>query len=114
MSDRSSTRSPSACSGALGLEVALTALSTVRSGFGQRSALSIKAHRVVSRRMAIAVGVENAVVMGGGATDGTSSWFAVASRVFPVAAGADGGAPPGSMALAVSAGVGNGRFRRSQ
>jgi len=91
---------------AIGLEVVVTSLSTFRSGFGDRTAFSFKAHRMLSGSAAIGVGVENAFIAGGGKTDGASSVYIAASKVIPLA-----GAGGMFKALTVSGGVGNGRFR---
>jgi hypothetical protein len=93
----------------IGLEVDVNSLSTVRSGFFNRTALSFKAHRMIGNTAALAVGVENAVIAGGQKTDGTDSWFGVFSKVFVLSSGDDS---TSGRALTISAGAGNGRFRR--
>ena len=93
----------------IGLEVAVTTLSTVRSGWFNRTAFSFKAHRMLGNTAALAVGVENAFIVGGEKTDGTDSWFGVLSKVFVLSAGNDS---TSGRALTISAGAGNGRFRR--
>lgn len=89
---------------AVGLEVVVVSLSTFRSGLFDRTAFSFKAHHMVSSSAAIAVGVENAVIAGGGKTDGFQSVFAAASKVLWPKSG-----PISQWTL--SGGVGNGRFR---
>ena len=91
---------------AIGLEVIVTSLSTFRSGFGNVTAFSFKAHHMVSGSAAIAVGVENAFVVGGYKTDGTSSVYVVASKVIGLSS-----SNGYFKALTVSGGIGNGRFR---
>lgn len=91
---------------AIGLEVIVSSLSTFRSGFGNVTAFSFKAHHMVSGSAAIAVGVENAFVVGGYKTDGTSSVYVVASKVIGLSSGNSY-----LKALTVSGGIGNGRFR---
>ncbi|HVT37486.1 MAG TPA: hypothetical protein VHE78_00430 [Gemmatimonadaceae bacterium] len=91
------------------LEVAITSLSTVRSGWFTRTAFSFKAHRMISSTAALALGVENAFIAGGQKAEGTTSWFGVASKVFVIGGGGDS---TSGRALTVSAGVGTGRFRR--
>lgn len=91
---------------AIGLEVIVTSLSTFRSAFGDKTAFSFKAHRMVSGSAAIAVGVENAFVAGGYKTDGTSSVYVVASKVIGLSS-----SNGYFKALTVSGGIGNGRFR---
>jgi hypothetical protein len=91
----------------IGLTTIITSLSTFRSGFGNRTAFSFQAFRHITPTMAVAVGVENAFISGGGKTDGTDSWYGVASKVFQ--------SPSSDMewlkAITVSAGIGNGRYR---
>jgi hypothetical protein len=91
----------------IGLTTVITSLSTFRSGFGNRTAFSFQAFRNLNPSTAIAVGVENAFISGGGNTDGTDSWYGVISHVYQQ--------PSADMAwlkaITVSAGVGNGRFR---
>ena len=88
------------------LEIVATSLSTFRSGFGNRTAFSFQLSRMLDRSSAIAVGVENAFIAGGQKTDGTDSWYAVASKVFTLPTSGDF-----FKAVTVSAGLGNGRFR---
>ena len=92
---------------AVGLEAVVTSLSTVRSGFFNRTAFSFKVHRLLDATSAIALGVENAFIAGGGKSDGTSSVYAVASKVFFIPANSTGL----FKAVTISGGVGNGRFR---
>ena len=92
----------------VGLEVAITSLSTVRSGFGNRMAYSFKLHRMLGSTAGIAVGVENAFITGPQKTDGTDSFYGVLSKVFPLGGIADA---LNGMAVVASAGAGNGRFR---
>ena len=96
----------------LGMEGVLTALSTVRRGLGKRSALSLKAHRRLGRNDGIALGVEHGVVLGSQPTDGTRSWYAVVSHVTSLRSAQQSGHPESPLALSLSAGIGNGRFRR--
>ncbi|MBI3568635.1 MAG: hypothetical protein HY084_10610 [Gemmatimonadetes bacterium] len=91
----------------LGLEVVATSLSTFRSGFGNRTAFSFQAHRLLDASTAIAVGVENAFIAGGGQTDGMPSTFVVATRQFNLS-GSDFNL---FQSVTVNGGVGNGRFR---
>jgi hypothetical protein len=91
----------------LSLETVITSLSTFRSGFFNRTAFSFQLSRMLDNTSALAVGVENAFIAGGGHTDGTDSWYAVASKVF-VMDGTSGGL---FKAVTASAGLGNGRFR---
>ena len=92
---------------AVGVEVAITSLSTFRSGFGNRTAFSFKVHRMLGNTAAVAVGVENAFIAGGQKTDGTDSWYGVVSKVF-VLPGTESGF---FKAFTMSGGIGNGRFR---
>jgi hypothetical protein len=92
---------------AIGIEVDLASLSTFRSGLGNRTAFSFKASRMLDDNSAIAVGVENAFIAGGGQTDGTDSWYGVATRVFMLPDNSTGM----FKAITASVGIGNGRFR---
>jgi hypothetical protein len=89
----------------VGGEVAYTSFSTIRSGFFTRSALSVRVHRAILDRTAVAVGWENAVIWG--PTDGGSSRYAVATHTVPLG---DAQRKP-YRTLTGSLGVGNGRFR---
>ncbi len=89
---------------AIGLEVVVASLSTFRSGLFDRTAFSFKAHRMVSSTAAIAVGVENAIIAGGGKTDGASSVFVAGSKVIRPSSGF-------IQQISLSGGIGNGRFR---
>jgi hypothetical protein len=95
---------------AVGLEVVVTLLSTFRNGFGNVNAFSFKVHRMLDNTSAIALGVENAIATSAGdkKTDGTDSWYAVASKVWTLTK--TSGAVP-LKAVTVSGGIGNGRFR---
>lgn len=90
---------------ALGLEVAITSLSTLRRSEGFRYSASLKVHRVLQRNIGVAVGWENAVVTG--TTDAGHSFYGVASKVFKLRERR--GDPLSSATLSV--GLGNGRFR---
>ena len=92
---------------AIGLEAVVTTLSTVRSGFFNRTAFSFKVHRMLDNTSALALGVENAFIAGGQKTDGTASVYAVASKVFFLPENSTGL----FKAATFSAGLGNGRFR---
>jgi hypothetical protein len=87
----------------VGLEVALTSYGTVRSCC--RGALGLKVHRVLPGDVSVAVGAENLVVHG--FSDSGRNVYGVGSKVFllrrdPTSLGGT---------LALTAGVGNGRFR---
>jgi len=92
----------------VGGEVAYTSFSTVRSGFFTRSALSVRVHRAVLDRTAVAVGWENAVVWG--PTDGGSSRYLVASHTLPYG---NSRLRP-YQTLTGTLGIGNGRFRSEE
>jgi hypothetical protein len=91
----------------VGLEVDITSLSTVRNGFFTRNAFGFKLHRLLPGATGIAVGWENAVVLGG-ETDGGHSLYGVITRMVPI-----GGRSARDLfnTVTLSAGVGNGRFR---
>lgn len=92
---------------ALGLEVVYTSLSTVRSGFFDRSVMALKVHRALPGAAAIAAGVEGLIVTGGN-SDSPKSYYAAASKVVALRGGGDPTVPFSSVTL--NAGVGNGRF----
>jgi hypothetical protein len=93
---------------AIGIEVVVTSLSTVHSGFFNRTAFSFQVNRMLGRTAALAVGVENAVIAGGEKTDGTDSWYGVVSKVISFRKSNE----PGLFrAFTLSVGGGNGRFR---
>jgi hypothetical protein len=90
---------------ALGLEVAFTSFSTVRSGFGQTGGVSLKLHRVLPHDFGVAVGYENAGTWG--APNGGHSWYGVVSDVRNLTDN-----PTGFLgSIVLNAGIGNGRFR---
>lgn len=89
----------------VGLEVAFTATSTVRSGFGDRSTMSFKAHRLLSESMAVSVGYENALEFGT-IGDGGQTLYVALGKVFVRHAATR----PFSQ-VTVNVGVGDGRFR---
>ncbi len=90
----------------VGVEIALTSYSTVRSGLGSTGGVSFKVHRILPHLFGVAVGVENVFDWGG--TDGGRSVFAVGSKVIWL------GNPNRRLfnSLSLSAGLGNGRFLR--
>jgi hypothetical protein len=90
----------------VGLELAITSYGTVRSCC--RGALSAKVHRVLPGDVSVAVGVENGAILG--VSDAGTSLYAAGSKVFLLRD------DPGSFlgTLAVTAGAGNGRFRRER
>jgi hypothetical protein len=65
----------------VGLDVGLTALSTVRSGVGNRMGLSAKLHKLLPDNWGIAVGVES-IYLNNEPTDGAASLYAVVSKVW--------------------------------
>jgi len=96
----------------VGLEVAISFLSLInndndQTGFLERNAVSFKAHRVFPENIALAVGWENALVLGGD-TDGGRSVYAVLSKVQTL-----GERGPDDLfnTVTISMGLGNGRFR---
>ncbi len=91
----------------VGLDVALTSYSTVRSPLFEVVYLSFEVHRRLPASFAIAAGWENAVQLGPDPGDGGSSMYGVVSRTFQLRD--DPFAPLSAMVASV--GVGNGRFR---
>lgn len=88
----------------LGLEVAMTLISTFDSGFFDKTSFSFKLHRALPGNGAIALGWENAFVVGEG-TDGGRSLYMVGSKLLPL------GNRNYLDRLTASVGIGNGRFR---
>jgi hypothetical protein len=92
---------------AIGLEVVVTSLSTVRSGFMDRMVAGLKAHKLLPGNTAIGVGVEGLKVNGDD-FETTESVYGVISKVAVLRNGGDPNTPFSSATL--SAGLGNGRF----
>lgn len=90
----------------VGLEVVVSSYSTLRGGGpGETGGLSLKLHRVFGERTSVAAGVENVTTWGG--SDAGRSFYGVATRVFR--RDVDPGDP--FSAIALTLGVGDGRFR---
>ncbi len=87
----------------IGLETTLTSYSTFREGFFTNSGISIKAHRLIGKDLAVAVGVDNLITFGH--PDGGSDVYGVVSKVFPFKKG------DYSRSVTASIGLGGGRFR---
>ncbi len=92
---------------AIGLEVVISSLSTVRSGLFDRTAAGFKAHRLLPNNAAIAVGVEGVKVSGSN-FETTETVYGVVSKVAALRSGGDPSVPFSQVTL--NAGVGNGRF----
>jgi hypothetical protein len=91
-----------------GIELSVTSLSTIRSGFGERVGVGLKVHRVLPMGWGVAMGVENAFEQGLVPMDSEGGLFGVVSRVW----GPSSWNPfPGST---TTLGVGNGRFLRER
>jgi len=88
----------------LGIELAITSFSTVRSGFFHRSSFSFKLHRALPWNLAIAYGWDDAIHSRG--TDGGSSMYGVVSSY--IRTRETYGSPFSS--VTISAGVGDSRF----
>lgn len=98
----------------IGLEVAYTSVSTVRSGLFDRSTLSFKAHRALTPSTSLAVGFENAVEFGETGDpifdqDGGQSLYAVLGKVYLF-----GPASQPFSQVTIHLGAGNGRFRSEE
>jgi hypothetical protein len=93
---------------ALGIELAITSFSTIRSGFFRSSSFSFKVHRALPWNMAIAYGWDDAIHSAG--TDGGSSMYGVLSSY--IRTRKTSGSPFGSVTLSV--GVGNSRFQHEE
>jgi hypothetical protein len=90
----------------VGIDVGLTALSTVRSGVGNRMGLSAKVHKLFGDNWGVAIGVEN-IYLNNKPVDGNASVYGVVSKVF----GLEGTFMSDFRSLTLSAGAGNEDFR---
>lgn len=91
---------------AIGLDIGVTALDL--SDFGDRGSFNAKIHRLLPQDFAVAVGVENALIWG--FSDADTSVYGVVSKRFRVK---ENSQEPFSR-IAVSAGLGSGRFRTEE
>src|ERR1035437_336433 len=87
----------------VGLDVAVTSLSTIRSGFGDRMGLSAKVHRLLGDNWGIAAGVTN-IYLSKQPADSKTSYYGVVSKVFDLT-------DTPFKALTLSVGAGNEDFR---
>jgi hypothetical protein len=90
----------------VGIDVGLTALSTVRSGVGNRMGLSAKVDKIFGDNWGVAIGVEN-IYLNNKPVDGNASVYGVVSKVF----GLEGTFMSDFRSLTLSAGAGNEDFR---
>jgi hypothetical protein len=90
----------------VGIDVGLTALSTVRSGLTNRMGLSAKVHKLFGDNWGVAIGVEN-IYLNNKPVDGNASVYGVVSKVIDLS----NGWMSDFEALTLSAGVGNEDFR---
>lgn len=87
------------------LESTLTSFSTFRQDFLENGGISFKLHRTFPGDLAVAIGLENAISWGN--TDGGSSLYGVATKVFRLR---ENSSEPFSR-VTTSIGIGGGRFR---
>ena len=92
---------------AIGAEVVITSLSTVRSGLFDRMVVGFKVHRALPMSAAIAVGVEGVKVAGDN-FETTESVYGVISKVAALRNDGDDMTPFSS--VTINGGLGNGRF----
>lgn len=91
---------------AVGIEVAINALSTIRSGVGNRVGFGAKVHKLFGNSWGAAIGVMN-MIANKSADDGNASVYAVVSKVVDLK-----GTPLDLFkALTLSGGLGNEGFR---
>lgn len=90
----------------VGLDVSVTDLSTVNTGWGKRLGLNVKLHRILPDDWGIAVG-GSTYYLSSPPTDANASLYGVISKVFNL----DGSV---FKALTLSAGAGNEAFRSAQ
>lgn len=88
----------------LGVELVLTSLSTVRTGFGDRMIGSVKIHRVVPYNIGVGVGVEG-IKINGDNSEAEESFYVAVSKALLIGQGTY------FNAITLNAGLGNGRFR---
>lgn len=88
----------------LGVELVLTSLSTVRSGFGERMVGGVKLHRAIPGNAAIGVGVEGFKITGKN-IETKESYYVALSKVANLMSG------DYLSTIMLNAGVGNGRFQ---
>lgn len=92
---------------ALGLDVTVNALSTVRSGVGNRMGLGAKVHRIIDGTWGVAFGMQGLLLNGKRPDDPDASFYGVVSRVINL-----NGSQQGMFeALTLSFGAGNKAFR---
>jgi hypothetical protein len=87
----------------VGLDVGVSALDL--SDYGDRGSFNFKVHRALPGDLAVAVGLENALIWG--FSDADTSLYGVVSKRFRLSENSQ----DSFSRLSVSAGVGNGRFR---
>lgn len=92
----------------VGLDVGITILELYREGFGSRGSFNFKLHRNLPEDVAVAVGLENALVWG--FSDADTSVYSVVSKRFRLK---ESSREPLSR-LDLSLGLGTGRFRSEQ
>lgn len=90
----------------VGIDVSLTALSTVRSGITNRMGLNVKVHKIFAENWGVAVGMSS-IYLNNQPTDGNASVYGVVSKVF----GLENSWASGFKALTLSLGAGNEGFR---
>ncbi len=88
----------------VGLEVVLTSLSTIRSGFGSRMSGALKVHKAFANNIGVGLGVESIAITGGDETDVDPAFYLAATKVQTLR-----DAPTFNQAT-LNLGVGNERF----
>lgn len=88
----------------VGLETVITSLSTVREGFFKRTALGLKAHRMLPGNAAIGFGVEDIVL--NGSSDSKETYYLALSKFMSLGTGQY------FNGLTLNVGAGNGRFQQ--
>ncbi len=90
----------------VGVELVLTSLSTVRSGFGSRMVGGMKVHKILANNLGVAVGVEGTRISGD-EFDTKESFYVAASQVRSLREAET------FNAVTLNFGVGSGRFQSS-
>ncbi len=90
---------------AVALETTVSSFSTFRQGFGTNGSVSFKIHHLFPDKLAIALGVENAITWGN--PDGGRSVYGVVTKVFQL----NENLGESFNFLTLSVGLGGGRFR---
>jgi hypothetical protein len=88
----------------VGIELVLTSLSTVRSGFGSRMTAGLKVHKAFAGNVGVGLGIEGLKINGDNDTD--PAIYVAATKVMPIRVGMST-----FNQVTLNFGIGNGRFQ---